>query len=600
MSAEQVLREAEAILKAGDALGAERKLATLWADTSKAPGAALHMLGDIRRMQRRIPDAERFFRRAIQAEPGEARHHKALGDLLVSVNLQTYAVDAYAEALRIDPNAVQTLDAFVRSALAAGRADEAEDAARRLTVAAPSADSLNLLAVVLRSQDKLEEALQAADRALVLDPRDLTAAHTRTTILARNGRNEEALADLDGLSARGVAAPAIVFTRGTALFNLTRTAEAEAVFAEGVARWPADANLHTALANARWMRGDEARFTRDFEAAVERHADNIQLRLLCADLLRRADQHEKSEAILRAGLARAPNDVALNQSLGVLLDEIGRPADALPLLQHALHAAPGMIQIRGNLTNVLLRLGRADEALREIEALRRATPLNQEWICYETMALRQLGHSRYRELCDYDHMVRAYDLAAPAGYASIEAFNAALAESLARLHVLETHPLDQSLRGGSQTSRSLIYVDDPVIQTYLSALAEPIHAYIDAMGAPDRNHPWSGRKTGKYKLSGAWSVKLRANGFHVNHLHPAGWISSAYYVSLPAIMASGADQQGWIKFGEPRWPTPGCTVEKVVQPKAGRLVLFPSYMWHGTIPFSEGERLTAPFDAVPA
>ena len=119
------------------------------------------------------------------------------------------------------------------------------------------------------------------------------------------------------------------------------------------------------------------------------------------------------------------------------------------------------------------------------------------------------------------------------------------------------------------------------------------------MGRPDPNHPWSGRKTGNYKLTGCWSVKLKANGFHVNHLHPAGWISSAYYVSLPKVVSDAEGQQGWIKFGEPRWPTPGCTVEKVVQPKAGRLVLFPSYMWHGTIPFSEGERMTAPFDAVP-
>jgi hypothetical protein len=196
-------------------------------------------------------------------------------------------------------------------------------------------------------------------------------------------------------------------------------------------------------------------------------------------------------------------------------------------------------------------------------------------------------------------MVAAYDLSTPPGFASMEAFNAALAESLSRLHVLEAHPLDQSLRGGSQTSRSLLYVEDAVIQAYLKALAEPISAYIDAMGVPDPSHPWSGRKTGRFRLSGAWSVKLKAGGYHINHLHPAGWISSAYYVALPSVVADAEGQQGWIKFGEPRWPTPGCTVEKVVQPRVGRLVLFPSYMWHGTIPFSEGERITAPFDVVP-
>jgi len=136
------------------------------------------------------------------------------------------------------------------------------------------------------------------------------------------------------------------------------------------------------------------------------------------------------------------------------------------------------------------------------------------------------------------------------------------------------------------------------VQRYLRALEDPIRAYIATMQKP--NHPWSGRKTDKFRLSGCWSVKLKPSGYHVNHLHPEGWISSAYYVSLPEVTKSGDSQEGWIKFGEPRWPTPHCTVEKVVQPKEGRLVLFPSYMWHGTIPFSQGERLTAPFDVVPA
>jgi hypothetical protein len=92
---------------------------------------------------------------------------------------------------------------------------------------------------------------------------------------------------------------------------------------------------------------------------------------------------------------------------------------------------------------------------------------------------------------------------------------------------------------------------------------------------------------------------LRPGGFHVNHTHPNGWISSSYYVSLPPEMANPASQQGWIKFGEPRWPVPGCGIERVVRPQEGLVVLFPSYMWHGTVPFSSGERLTAPFDVVP-
>ena len=39
---------------------------------------------------------------------------------------------------------------------------------------------------------------------------------------------------------------------------------------------------------------------------------------------------------------------------------------------------------------------------------------------------------------------------------------------------------------------------------------------------------------------------------------------------------------------------------RAIQPKPGRLVLFPSYMWHGTIPFQQNAvRTTIAFDVVP-
>jgi hypothetical protein len=81
-------------------------------------------------------------------------------------------------------------------------------------------------------------------------------------------------------------------------------------------------------------------------------------------------------------------------------------------------------------------------------------------------------------------------------------------------------------------------------------------------------------------------------------VHPQGWISSALYVALPPT--SGADHAGWFTLGEPDerlglqlgpW--------RKIEPKLAQLVLFPSWMWHGTVPFAEGERLTVAFDVAP-
>jgi hypothetical protein len=65
-------------------------------------------------------------------------------------------------------------------------------------------------------------------------------------------------------------------------------------------------------------------------------------------------------------------------------------------------------------------------------------------------------------------------------------------------------------------------------------------------------------------------------------------------------VADETTQSGWIKFGEPGLPVPGATPERLVQPKPGRLVLFPSYMWHGTTPITGDQpRMTVAFDVIP-
>jgi uncharacterized protein (TIGR02466 family) len=127
-----------------------------------------------------------------------------------------------------------------------------------------------------------------------------------------------------------------------------------------------------------------------------------------------------------------------------------------------------------------------------------------------------------------------------------------------------------------------------------------IEQYIRAL-PDDATHPFLRRKSDEFSYFGAWSCRLRSSGFHTNHVHPQGWISSAYYVAVPDVAADETGRQGWLKFGESNLElSERDRPELFVQPKVGRLVLFPSYFWHGTVPFtSSEERLTIAFDVVP-
>jgi uncharacterized protein (TIGR02466 family) len=177
--------------------------------------------------------------------------------------------------------------------------------------------------------------------------------------------------------------------------------------------------------------------------------------------------------------------------------------------------------------------------------------------------------------------------------------NGALLTALNARHPFAVQPLDQSLMNGSQTARSLVTDPDPAIRAVLKAFEEPIADFRKHIGT-NPAHPLSARNSGATQFSGAWSVQLRREGFHVNHFHPQGWISSAYYVAVPGEVHDVNLMSGWIKFGETRYPVPGVQPATFVKPRPGRLVLFPSYMWHGTNPIHGSEpRTTIAFDAVP-
>jgi hypothetical protein len=166
-------------------------------------------------------------------------------------------------------------------------------------------------------------------------------------------------------------------------------------------------------------------------------------------------------------------------------------------------------------------------------------------------------------------------------------------------HRQQNHPLDQSLRYGTQTSRNLLVNPGAEIAALLQSFR---HALVDLQARCGREaeHPFESRNTSPAEIVGSWSVRLRHGGYHVNHIHPEGWLSSAYYASVPAEVDDSARRSGWLKFGEPRFAVPGLAAFLEVQPRPGRLVLFPSYLWHGTNALRDDvPRLSVAFDALP-
>jgi uncharacterized protein (TIGR02466 family) len=231
----------------------------------------------------------------------------------------------------------------------------------------------------------------------------------------------------------------------------------------------------------------------------------------------------------------------------------------------------------------------------------RALPDNQYVIALQGVVWRLRGDPRYEELFDYAHLVGVQKLEAPPGWSTLDAFLADVAADLETLHAFQAHPLQQSVRGGSQLPLQAPEFARPPIAALFGAIDRAVRRHLTALGSGEG--PMRSRNRGAGVVTGAWSVRLRSGGFHTDHVHPRGWLSSACYIALPNALGSGerGDRAGWLRLGQPAIPTrPALAAEHFVRPEPGLLALFPAYMWHGVVPFEDDKpRLTVAFDVVP-
>jgi len=321
-----------------------------------------------------------------------------------------------------------------------------------------------------------------------------------------------------------------------------------------------------------------------------------------AKALELAGEAERAYADMSAAVRRWPNALALRLSAAHLAGVLGRAGEGVDHAEAAIKLAPEHPGVLAILCEACLAAGEGARAAEVAGALRLKRPDDQTVIAYLATAWRLLGDPRYAELYDYDGLVRAWRLDTPKGWATLDAYLADLAQALGPVHAFRTHPLDQSLRHGSQASH-ITASTDPVIQAFFQTVEGPIRRHLAwlAERKPGPLDMVRRRNRGDFAFQGVWSVRLRPGGFHANHVHPDGWLSSACYIALPPGVTEAPDKAGWIKFGEPGIvSTTQLPPEHFVAPEPGRLVLFPSYMWHGTVPFEgEAPRLTIAFDLQP-
>ena len=477
-----------------------------------------------------------------------------------STSAYNAAIDALAHGL--EPEGLKLLDAARRSA--------------------PSEARLWQMAGLLHRQiDELAPAIAMMSEAARLAPGDPLIAHTLARVHLEAG-----LPSVDLFEAARRLAP----QDGEVLLGLAAAVENDSGPPAAVAElermvaarpgWTAGLEL---LVRLRWLCGDREGFTADFDRALAADPRNIQLWRSLILTLTAGDQYRLALDVVLRGREQAGPHLVFDANEAVCRAELGESAAAERLFVRL--AAVDDSSLRVRLVRHLLRTGRPADAASVAEAMAK-TPAADFFWPYLSIAWRLLDDPRAQWLEGDEHFVGVYDLDLP----SLDS----LAARLRTLHRATHQPLEQSVRGGTQTAGNLFSRIEPEIRALRAAVVAAVERHIAQLPPPRPDHPLLGVPRGRrVRFAGSWSVRLTGGGHHSNHVHPAGWFSSALYVALPETTPPA----GWLTLGVPQAEL-GIDLPPIrtVEPRPGRLVLFPSTLWHGTVPFEAGERLTVAFD----
>lgn len=597
------IRAAQQALMQGQLADAQAKAKALAQALPNSPDVAL-LNAMVFTKQQQFETSEQWFKKALSLAPDNVMILGNFGQMQRRAGRLNKAIECFERITKLGPSQANGFFSLAQTRQMAGYTDQAIISYQKAVALKPDfVGAWQGLSQCHRRAYDYEQAEHALAKALTHAPKQPKLLMDLGTTKRLRGHSDAALDHYLEAEQAGLADPELMDAKAGVLLDLGRTGEAIALAKKTVNDHPNFIPGHRTLANLLWEYGEAFGESLSAEEAYLKGLsknDSVALKL---DLVRFLCEARDYRGALNHLEALSGDPHPLNLSLRAhALEGLNQTEQAAPLYQKAYEHYPQHVAFLNDYCRHLIKRKDFKAAQAIAETALRIQPLDQEALAYLGTIWRMLDDEREFWMCDYDRIITIEPIACPAGYDGIDQFLATLTDTLNGIHQASREPVQQSLRNGSQTAGRLFGRTEPIISETQQQLTQSIEAWLSRLPA-NQEHPFIRRNQQRIRYTGSWSVKLWSTGKHVNHIHSEGWISSAFYVTLPpsVLAQTNEDHAGAIQFGQPPVEL-GLDLEprRIIHPKPGHVALFPSYMWHGTVPFEdEDPRITMAFDMIP-
>lgn len=548
------------------------------------------------------PEAITYYERALALRPSLAAAHNNLANLHAASGRFEMALQSQREAVRLQPDYPAFRINLGNILRASGRLADAVAEYQALLARQPdNARAHNYLGIAYKEQNNLTEAERAYRRAITLDPAYAEAWNNAGNVLLDQGRMDEAITAYQTAVGHNKQYAPAHSNLAAAYFRAERLDDALNAVRTALELRPEHAetlfNL-AAIQSRQFTPAALAEAEQTARKAIQLDPGHALAHDCLAIVLMKTGRLPQATEAARQAIHLAPNNPRCYETLAGILQTIGDYANAEQALRQAVTVQPDYAPGHRQLGIVLLQRNRPDEALRRFEETLRLDGADQRCLAHKIIAHQMLGQQAEAvALLDMDRFIAAVRLECPAGYSSLQQFNAALAEDIRRHPSLQWEPVGLAARGGS-LARDLLQPATPAIACFEQLLRRSVESYQDKFQG-DPEHPFLRRIPREFKLN-LWATLLENGGIIDTHIHEESWLSGAYYVQVPDTVSEDAvAHAGWIEFGRPALSMPETYQPELrhIRPEPGLLLLFPSYFYHRTMPFgSREQRISISFD----